>query len=74
MNFFISLYSSNLNCPNSISDLKYQKFDVWIFPGISGSGFFPEKNIGQTWARSNSVPNFYPLLLHKSSKHFDLLE
>ena len=34
--YFVVLYE------NQISNIKYQKFGNRIFPGISGSGFFPE--------------------------------
>ena len=53
---------------------KFPEFHIRIFPGFSGSGFFPEKNSGRTWAKSNSLPIFCPLLLHKLYKQFGLVE
>ena len=52
----------------AISVQKFPEFHIRIFPGFSGSGFFPEKNSGRTWAKSNSLPIFCPLLLHKCSE------
>ena len=46
MKFHISLYNGTLHCPFSKYDQKYLEFDIWVFPGISGSGFFPEKKRG----------------------------
>ena len=58
----------------AISVQKFPEFHFRIFPGFSGSGFFPEKNSGRTWAKSNSWSIFCPLLLHKLYKQFGLVE
>ena len=62
----------------SKSDLKYQKFDIRIFPGISGSGFFPEKKLhrlahGQTLGHFDRfVTNFNDISpsVHTLSSNF----
>ena len=53
---------------------KFREFWIRIFPGFSGSGFFLEKNSVRTCAKSNSLPIFCPLLLHKFYKQFGLVE
>ena len=57
------------------SDQKFQEFKIRIFPGISGSGFLPEKRVrglagGQTLG--HFVTRFY--YLHKFYKQFGLSE
>ena len=63
-----------LSWANAKSSPKNPKLQIRIFPGISGSGFFPGKKNAQTCAQSNSRP-FWPLCyqiaLHQS---FCLLE
>ena len=70
---YIFKQNSTLYCPNSISDHKYRKFHIRIFPGFSGSGFFPEIFLVRTCTRSNSLPFCSPILLHKLYMQFGLL-
>ena len=56
MNFKINLQTLTLCCPILKSDLKCLEFDIRIFPGISGSGFFPEKKLARFCALKNSGP------------------
>ena len=40
----------------AISVQKFPEFHIRIFPGFSGSGFFPEKKVADTCRWSNSSP------------------
>ena len=71
---YIFKQNSTLYCPNSISDHKYRKFHIRIFPGFSGSGFFPKFLFVESCRWSNSLPSFCPYLLHKLCKQFGLVE
>ena len=69
MNFKINLQTLTLCCPILKSDLKCLEFDIRIFPGISGSGFFPEKKLARFCALKNTRPfcSFcYQTVLHQS--------